>query len=176
MPSPHVKNFFSIKPHKNLLLSAEGTWEEWSTYPKVLSALKVLVALDVTPPMVVTDYRSVGFSNIINYRFGAEGKITIFNKSLSLRGGYGFFPTPIPEQNGLTSYADNDRHLFAMGIGTTLENLKPYLLNPVRLSFSLGWHQLVNRATVKSAPEFPGESFSSGGSIFQTSFSLSLDF
>ncbi|MCX7943869.1 MAG: outer membrane protein transport protein [Deltaproteobacteria bacterium] len=68
-----------------------------------------------------SDYRDshnrkpvVPFKDIISAHFGVEHLLT---DSWLLRGGYVFKPTPVPEQNGRTNYADTDVHYVTLGNG-----------------------------------------------------------
>ncbi len=55
----------------------------------------------------------VPFEDVIHVRAGGEWPLG----SLTLRGGYGFEQTPVPDQDGDTNYLDADRHVLAGGLG-----------------------------------------------------------
>ncbi len=56
----------------------------------------------------------VPFNDIVSVHFGTEYTLNDF---LLLRGGYVYHPTPVPEQNGRTNYADTDTHYITLGAG-----------------------------------------------------------
>ncbi len=54
------------------------------------------------------------FNDILSVHLGTEYRCNDF---LLLRGGYNHHPTPVPEQNGRTNYADTDTHYLTLGGG-----------------------------------------------------------
>lgn len=160
----------------DLTLTGELAWENWSAFPSGLADLKVLVALDITPPLVQTDLPPANFEDIVIGRVGAEYKVRRGKTEWSGRAGYAFLPSPVPEQVGLTSFADNDRDILTAGVGLRIDALRPYLTRPVELSVALQWHHLRKRLTVKDASSFPGEAFSSSGNIFHLGTSMTMSF
>jgi hypothetical protein len=66
----------------------------------------------------------------------------------------------VPAQIGLTSFADNDRHVVALGAGARLGLFQPILTHPVTFDLALQWHHLRDRLTLKDQTLFPGRSFS----------------
>ncbi len=63
----------------------------------------------------------VPFNDIVSIHIGTEYRL---NSKILLRGGYIYHPTPVPEQNGRTNYADTTVHYFNIGGGLnwTYEN------------------------------------------------------
>lgn len=161
---------------EELTASAQLTWADWSAAPSGVADLRVLVALDVAPPLVQTDVPPAEFTDTITPRFGLEYTLRGARTHYAVRGGYAYLPSPVPEQTGLTSFADNDRHLLAAGLGVTLADWKPILTRPIELGVGLQWHQLRKQLTVKDARDFPGEAFSSGGTIFHATTSMTVSF
>jgi hypothetical protein len=165
-------------PLPELTLSAEAVWAQWSAYGSGLAELQVLVALDITPPLVQTEFPASGFQDTVTLRGGAEyrGGAPTDRLRWALRGGYAFMPTPVPAQRGLTSFADNDRHVFALGGTLTLNDLRPFLTRPIDLGIAAQWHHLVPELTVKDASDFPGAAFSSRGDILHMGASATVRF
>jgi len=56
----------------------------------------------------------VPFSDILSVHLGTEYK---YSESFFIRGGYVYHPSPVPEQNGRSNYADTDVHYFNLGCG-----------------------------------------------------------
>ncbi len=160
----------------DLTITGDVTWEQWSRFPTGLADLKVLVALDVTPPLVQTDQPPAGFEDVVLGRVGVEYRIPGAHTDWAVRGGFAYLPSPVPEQTGITSFADNDRHLLSLGGGATLVDWKPYLTHPVDFSVALQWQHLQRRLTVKDATQFPGQAFASSGNIFHVSGSMTVSF
>ena len=82
----------------------------------------------------------------------------------------------MPAQIGLTSFADNDRHVVALGAGARLGLFQPILTHPVTFDLALQWHHLRDRLTLKDQTLFPGRSFSSGGEILRASATATVEF
>lgn len=160
----------------DLTVSGELTWANWAAYPMGIADLRVLVALDITPPLVQTDNPPPDFDNTLSGRLGIEYRHPTGSTEYALRAGYAYLPSPVPEQVGLTSFADNDRHVLSLGLGTTLVDWRPLLTRPIELALAFQWHHLVRRLTVKDAAQFPGEAFSSAGDIFHLGTSATIHF
>ena len=160
----------------DLTLSGEFAWANWAAYPNGVADLRVLVALDITPPLVQSELPEAGFDNTFTGRLSAEYRVPGARTAFAFRGGYAYLPSPVPEQIGLTSFADNDRHVIALGVGTTLVDWKPILLRPIELALAFQWHHLQRRLTVKDSSQFPGEAFSSTGDIFHLGTSATINF
>ena len=164
----------------NLSVSGQVTWSQWSALSTAVADIRALVALDVTPPLVQTDTPPAGFDNVVTGRAGVEYRSHFgrpgHRSDLALRAGYAYLPTPVPPQTGLTSLADNDRHVLALGAGLILADFAPILTRPVEIAAAVQWHHLADQLTVKDARDFPGEAFSSGGNIVHVSTSLTVSF
>ncbi|HUH02618.1 MAG TPA: outer membrane protein transport protein [Kofleriaceae bacterium] len=161
---------------ESLTASAQLGWADWSAAPSGVADLRVLVALDVAPPLVQTDVPPALFTDTITPRLGAEYTMRGARTDLAVRAGYAYLPSPVPEQTGLTSFADNDRHLLAAGVGVTLADWQPILTRPIELGLAVQWHNLRKQLTVKDARDFPGEAFSSGGNIVHATTSMTVSF
>jgi hypothetical protein len=166
----------AVDPLSDLTLSADVSWNDWSAYPTGVADLRVLVALDVTPPLVQTDVPPAGFHDVFEARAGAEYRLRGARTHYAFRGGLAYLPSPVPDQVGLTSFADNDRLLASLGGGITLADWAPILTRPIDISLALQWQHLAQRVTVKDAMDFPGEPFSSAGNIFHLGASTTVRF
>ena len=104
--------------------------------------------------------------------------VTLSFCSVRLNGlfpGFGERRTPVPEQTGLTSYADGDRLELTAGAGVRL-GWKPIFLHPIDVDLALQWQHLGGRLTVKDAGIAPGEAFSSGGDVLHAGISSTVRF
>jgi hypothetical protein len=95
---------------------------------------------------------------------------------VTARAGYAFERSPVPEQRGLTSFADNDRHVVALGGGVALRGLTSILPKPIRFDVALQLHALVPRTTTKDLSLYPGSGFSSSGYIVHVAAGLEVKF
>ncbi len=174
----HYVNFFRphqvavgvrVAPMPALQLSADVVWHQWSAY---------------VGPHAETP--SPGFDDIVVPRFGAEVRAL---KSLKLSAGYFFHQSPVPDQTGVSSFVDNDRHAVSLGLEWDLRKLSFSL--PFTLSAHFQAQLMATRETVKDAaalpdadPDLDGKqianegypSFSAGGAVFNAGGSLTVWF
>jgi long-chain fatty acid transport protein len=161
-----------------LTVAAEVTWAQWSRFAAGVPDLRVLVALDVTPPLVSTDLPVAGFTDTVSGRLGAEWRHAPAGARThwAVRGGWAYLPSPVPAQTGLTSFADGDRLLVTAGGGLTLADWAPILTAPIDVDLALQWQHVGHRLTRKDPAVFPGQAFSSGGDILHASISTTVRF
>jgi len=82
---------------KRFGVAVDLTWQQWSDYRDNHDEL-------------------AGFKDTWNIRVGGEWRPV---KRLVLRGGFGFRPSPVPEQTGRTNFVDNDMFILGVGGGTS---------------------------------------------------------
>ena len=145
-------------------VSADLAWVRWSAFPRP-PALDVLVALDITPPLVSTRAPDPAFVDVLTARVGVEVRRAGDRADLAVRAGGAYLPSPVPPQLGLTSYADGDRTQLSVGVGVRLRDGRPILTRPIDLDLALQWQHVGSRLTVKQVDELPGQAFSSGGDL-----------
>ncbi|MFI5288392.1 MAG: OmpP1/FadL family transporter [Polyangia bacterium] len=161
----------------SLTVSAELDWVDWSAFEGALPDLRVLAALGISPPLVQALFPSPRFNDVWTPRLGAEWRHDLSPRvGFSARFGYAYEHSPVPPQTGLTSFADNDRHIVALGAGVELRRLLSFLPRPVRLDVALQLHELTARTTVKDPRVFPGEGFTSGGYLLHLATTLTVKF
>ncbi|HTJ41297.1 MAG TPA: outer membrane protein transport protein [Kofleriaceae bacterium] len=160
----------------DLTVAADLAWQRWSAFGSGLPDLRVLVALDLTPPLVSTQNPPARFTDTIETRLGAEYRRAGDKTDLALRAGAAYLPSPVPPQTGLTSFADGDRTLLTLGAGLTFAHWQPYLTRPLSIDLAIGWQHVAPRLTKKDVTSFPGEAFSSDGEILQASLSSTIHF
>jgi long-subunit fatty acid transport protein len=159
----------------DVTLTAELAWVNWSRFRGGTPDVQILVNLGITPPLLHTLFPSDNFHDTWLPRFGAEWHAGLSSLDFVFRTGYAFEPSPVPSQTGLTSFADNDRHIFAVGAGIKFRAFEPVLTRPLSLDLALQLHVLPERLTVKDQMVFPGAAFSSGGNILRGSVTLSVE-
>jgi len=156
----------------NLTVDAELTWSQWSAFPRP-PALDVLVALDITPPLVSTSTPAADFTDTFAARIGVEYRDA---RGLAVRAGGGYLPSPVPPQIGLTSYADGDRLLLAVGAGLHIADGAPILTKPIDVDLGVQWQHVASRLTQKQLDPFPGQAFSSGGDLVHVTLTSTVRF
>jgi hypothetical protein len=111
---------------------------------------------------------SPGFVDTVNVRGGVSW--WILPERLVWRAGYGFRPTPVPDQTSGSNIADNTTHIVATGAGLrfSLPGVaeKPFLLNAAWQA-----HILSPRTAAKANPRDPVGGWTASGVVHQ----LSLD-
>lgn len=125
-------------PGLPVVVAAGATWKQWSGFPNpiVFTAVR---PNDLPQP-------DPGFADTWVARMGAEA--TLLEDTavrVQPRVGYAFEPTPAPPQTGFHTYLDNDRHVFAAGVGLSWSSL--------RLDLGGQWHHLVLRTEHKASGE-----------------------
>src|SRR5690606_34678964 len=91
------------------LVGAGATWKNWSAFenPIVYTAV----------PEDYPEQPEPGFSDTFNVRVGGEHRFDLGTDWwITPRGGFTWEPSPVPEQNGMHNYLDNDRFVFALGL------------------------------------------------------------
>jgi len=96
---------------------------------------------------------------------------------LALRGGYFFEPSPIPDQVRTSNFLDNDRHVFSLGLGYTLQDPFRIILRPLDFNLAVQYMWMPDRVTHKD-PAYGGapEAFSTGGWIIAVAGDITLRF
>lgn len=139
-------------------LAVDATRTAWSRYTETAApyqqmTIEALAGSSVTVTSG-TDYGDPGFVDTMTLRTGVwwnqdwtgsrrPGKVL----STSLRGGYSFVPSPVPDQTGLTNMMDSDRHVFSGGLGVRL--FPKMASGPIELELAGQYHQLETRTVRK---------------------------
>jgi len=160
----------------DIALTADVQWNDWSAHPGLAPDLRVRVNLDTAPPLVQTPRPSPAFRDTIDVRAGAQWRGHTRGVEVAARAGYAFIPSPVRDQTGVTSIADNDRHVLALGAGATIPSWHPILVRPVTLDVALQWHHLRRRLTRKRVRDYPGDAFSSAGDILFVTTTMKVRF
>jgi long-subunit fatty acid transport protein len=161
----------AVHPRDDLVITADLTWERWSSLGSGAPDLSVLIALDITPPLVSSMQPPANFHDIVTPRAGAEWR----TGKLRLRAGAGYLPSPVPAQTGITSFADGARVLATGGAGIRIEP-GAVLAQPIDLDLGIAWQHVAHDLVHKDPMLQPGGAFSSGGDILQASASATVRF
>jgi long-subunit fatty acid transport protein len=161
----------AVHPRPDLAITGELAWEHWSALGSGVPDLRVLVALDITPPLVDPMQPPANFHDTVTPRIGAQW----VRGTTAWRAGFAYLPTPVPTQSGITSFADGHRTLSTIGAGFRIVP-NAILAQPIDLDIALGWQHVFHELVRKSDALAPGGAFSSGGDIFQASASATVRF
>ncbi len=166
----------AVELSPDVTISAEIDWVGWSYFKGAVPDLKVLVQLAISPPLVEVLFPQPHFNDQWVPRIGAELRRHLSaHVDFATRLGYAYEPSPVPKQVGLTSFADNDRHIISIGAGLALKDLISVLPKPLKIDVALQLHDLEPRTTIKAQP-YLGQGFSSGGYMLYLSAMLEARF
>jgi long-chain fatty acid transport protein len=97
----------------HLTIGFDGAWVRWSKFSSPYGSGNINT-------YIFRSSLDSGFKDIPVLRAGADyGKNLSGSwfKKISLRGGYFYHPSPVPDQTGDSNFVDNDRHVFSLGFG-----------------------------------------------------------
>jgi long-chain fatty acid transport protein len=119
------------------------------------------------------------FKDITVFRYGMQQEFPMrakLLKKLTLREGYQFHPSPVPDQTGDSNFLDNDRHMFSGGLGFTLPSpLRENDTLDIDLFFQYNW--LKKRTVVKDTSTRVGApGYETSGSILLYGLGTTLRF
>lgn len=166
-------------PSFDLTLALDASLALWSKAPdpstrirgdiggSLLEGLGLGDALDLSTQ---TPRTAPGFRDTVSVRVGFEWQA---RRWLLLRTGYGFRPTPVPRQTGLSAYLDNDAHIVSLGAGFVFQDPLKVHVHPVQLDLGLMTTVLPRRTVVRDAPGDPIGDLSHGGVVWTVSAAIS---
>lgn len=161
------------------LVTVDLTWYQWSRFPSPTALIDItfdLPGLDFSLPPIDAPL-DPGFRDILSPRVG--GELTVIDSefaALTLRAGYGYEPTPAPDQTGITNFVDNDKHTLGVGASLVLSNFSDVFPRPIYLDVAGFGLFIPERTYVKHDPaDFIGD-YKASGFLLGTSFSARLHF
>jgi long-chain fatty acid transport protein len=153
-------------------LSAELAWQQWSRIRQVAYVVEVDANLGIDTPVRTFKAPDPGWSDTFVPRAGVERRLRVGPKHwLALRAGYWFVQSPVPEQTGLTNFADASRHVTTAGAGLSF----PDLGVPLTAELALQVHWLVRRQMQKGDDVQPGGDFDAGGRVYAGAAGLRME-
>jgi hypothetical protein len=159
----------------DLVITADAAWEHWSALGSGVPDLRVLIALDIAPPLVSSMQPPADFHDILTTRVGAEWQ----RDNWRLRAGAAYLPSPVPAQTGITSFADGSRIAGTAGAGLHVDpggRRGAILTKPIDIDLAVGWQHVAHALVHKDMDLDPGGAYSSGGDIIQASVSTTVRF
>lgn len=138
------------------------------------------VMIDIEPSVLLPSVSSseqrqmfrISAKNIVRVRGGMA--YSLLNNRIVLRGGYQYFPTPIPDQIYNTNILDSDRHIVALGSGFHLSDPTEILINGFDINIYFQYHHLVYRRFNKVDPLDPYGDYSINGGILEGGIGISF--
>jgi long-subunit fatty acid transport protein len=161
-----------------LLIAADLTYAHWSALPApppLTESLDIGVfnpLIHLPPPR---DYPSPAFHDVLVPRLGAEWRAAEESDlALDLRGGTSFEPTPVPEQQGETNFADGNKLSFTAGAGLTAQKPWGLLAGAGSIDVHAGATWVMPRANHKVDPT--QSNFLASGLVWQAGTMVRLKF
>ena len=174
----------ALRPSRRTVISYDVTFARYAEAPT--PATQYDLTLDVgklndqvkIPPS--KPYPPAGFHDLLIPALGVEHRLlegALGDRlDLDLRGGYRYEPTPVPRQDGESSFADTDKHTFSVGAGVTLRRLPQVLPQPLSLDVFVAVTALPPRSFQKADPRSPVGDFTMTGAVPQTGAQIKCRF
>ncbi len=175
LPTISVFNLFNYEPREvvvaamyrfveRLSVEVDVTWMDYSDYEvstprydfeeEVPDWVKTLMSMHNFP--------DPGFRDIFVPRLGLAFEV---NRYVTLRAGYFYYPSPVPDQRGITNYADADKHVVSFGAGVRVFPPPKVLERPILIDVVFQAQILEDRSVIKEDPEDPVGDYAIDGEI-----------
>ncbi len=148
-----------------MTMEADVVWTQWSTYQETFissTQTSSSSAADVTIQIGrdFTGDPGLTWSDTLSPRFGLEFHRPMPRRrqlgfGYAVRAGYGFVPSPVPEQVAYANMLDSPKHVFSGGLGFRIPLSR--LDNPLRVDLFASYHKLIPRTHTKDPSLFPDE-------------------
>lgn len=125
--SPAQARFGASWTTKKTTLALDWTYTFWSSFRD-------------------TQNQEVDFRDTVSGHAGIE---YAYSPETNIRGGFGFEPTPVPDQIDRTNYVDNHRAIFRVGSSHNLKIVE----KPITFGWSAQAHLMLARETLKRQQE-----------------------
>lgn len=103
---------------------------------------------------------AMGFSDVLVARAGAEYAVS---ELFSLRGGVGYRPSPVPDQEGATNYLDNATVTVAGGFSVGFADPLEIFERPITIDVGVEYLAAIPRAYHKQQSADPAGNYAFGG-------------
>lgn len=114
-----------LKVLENLSIETDLVWTGWNVNDRQVEKLKNFVDPVTEARFKALNGGSLAFdhnrswNNTIQYKIGTEWQAT---KELTLRAGYTYDPTPVPDETFDIGWPDTDRSVFNLGLGYAIND------------------------------------------------------
>ena len=161
------------------LFTADITWLQWSEFKAPASKISIELDTGTTefPIPQTAAIMDPNFRDIVVARVGLENEVWKTNTiRLLSRVGYYFEPTPAPDQNQTTNYADSHKHGTSLGLGIELFNLRPLLERPLEIDWVFQAIWLQSRDYEKANPADGIGDYNIRGVVLGSSVTVGVQF
>lgn len=162
---------------KKLTIGAELAFQNWAALTNVAAGIITDFnedELGIEVPATSFVQTEPGYRNTFSPRAIASYDFDVDIYTITLRGGYSFVPTPVPEQRGLTNFADSNRHV--VGLGGTFAFYWPYIKSNVEFDLGAQLQRVTRREMEKDNPVSPGGDLSIRGMVYGISAAGRISF
>ena len=151
--------------HERLVVELDVSWVNYAEYQP--STARYVFEEEV-PEWVKTllsmhNFPDAAFHDIYVPRIGSQ---FIMSKYFTLRGGYSYQPSPVPDQRGITNYADSARHVISVGAGVNVFLPSNIMQQPLCIDLVFQMHILEKRSVFKDNPADPVGNYTIDGEAF----------
>lgn len=165
-------------------VGADLTWNQWSRYEDPTAALEVSLDLNIPPGLGVstpvvpapTPRVALGFRDTLTPRVGISYDAPLGRHSLALRAGYHWDPSPVPDQRGVTTLIDADRHVASVGVGLILRALGAAIPGAVVIDAFASTQLIPARVVQKDDPTDRTGDFVADGAVWSAGLNASVGF
>lgn len=186
LPTISVFNLFNYEPREvvlaasyrfmeRLAVEVDVNWMDYSDYQVSTPRYDIEEEVPdwVKTLMSMHNFPDPGFRDIFVPRLGLAFQI---NRYLTLRGGYFYYPSPVPDQRGITNYADADKHVVSFGTGVRFFPPPKVLERPILIDLVFQAQILENRSVAKDDLEDPVGNYTIDGEILLGSVFIKHEF
>jgi long-chain fatty acid transport protein len=114
---PHILSFgLALYPDKNLTIAFDVEWTGWSTYKKTIIDFESESSEMLLPDIQIEN----DWEDIWLFKVGIDYRIT---EILSLRTGYSFVESPVPDNTLSPASPEGNQHNITLGLGCSFTNL-----------------------------------------------------
>ena len=167
----------AIQATPRLLLTGDVTYNRWSEFANPTPVIELDYDVGVFNDFVMisdaTDFEDPNFHDTLSLRAGAE---LAMSPRWRLRGGYGWDPSPAPEQIGESNFVDGDRHTLAAGAGLRAGPWGGLLTGPVEVDAYLALTVLPERRHRKLSAIDPIGDYAARGRVLALGLSTAWPF
>jgi long-subunit fatty acid transport protein len=145
-------------------VAADLTWSDWSEYSGPYSLLTVQP--ETTSGVSVQPHPRIDARDTVTPSFGVEFRPSA---AWTIRGGYRYRPSPIPEQDGSTNLVDSNSHMLSMGVAFRVSRT-------VLLETYFQWHLLEGQSVRESDSSANPKEWEMEGAVILAGFGIRLYF
>ncbi len=148
-----------------ITVDADIVWTQWSTYHETFissTQTSSSSSADVTIQIGrdFTGDPGLAWNDTVSPRIGFEYNGGMPRRremgfGFSLRGGYAYSPSPVPEQTAYANMMDSSKHVLSGGLGFKIPLSR--IPNPLRVDLFASYHLLIPRTNQKDPSLFPDE-------------------